>query len=304
MRYLGIDIGGTFIKYALLDENAQIFEKSKVKTPLEKGATFQDFMNILEGIVLPFQEQISGIAISMAGILDNQTGHAFTGGAVFYLSGKNLVELLQERFGIPVTIENDGKSAALAELWKGSLKGCQNAAVVLLGTGVGGGVIIDGKLYSGSAFAAGEFSYLAVDSEKVEQAEGYWGEQGSVRWFLHLVSQETGIPLSELDGVKAFEMANQKNEQVLSALDKYTRNLAIQIYNIQALLDLERIAIGGGISQQPLLLSYIQKNAKELSDNNPARVIAPVVPEPTIITCKFYNDSNVIGALYHHLHGR
>ena len=301
MRYLGIDIGGTFIKYALLDEQAQIFEKSKVKTPLEEGDTLQDFMEILEKIITTFKERIDGIAISAPSILEGENGRARTGGALHYLTGTNLVQLLEERFDLPVSIQDDGKSAALAELWKGNLKGCKNGAVMLLGTAVGGGLVLDGKLYSGSLCAAGEFSFMALDDEKIDQEESYFGTNGGVPGLLKLVSQETKLPLSELDGVKVFEMANRGDERVLVALQKYTRRLAVQMYNLQALLDLDIVAIGGGISQQPLLLSYIQKNITECCECNPAKALAPFIPTPTITTCRFYNDSNLIGALYHHL---
>ena len=86
-----------------------------------------------------------------------------------------VVQLLEQRYKLPVTIENDGKCAALAEKWKGSLKDCRNGAVVVLGTGVGGGIIIDHKLYRGGHFTAGEYSYILTDQKRSEEAKGYWG---------------------------------------------------------------------------------------------------------------------------------
>ena len=304
MKYLGIDLGGTAIKYALMKEDSTILEQSSTKTPLPKDSTLEDLLTVLENIIGKVEKEVAGIAISMPGIIDNKTGYAYIGGAITYLAGKNLAEILESKFHIPVTVENDAKSAALAELWKGNLKDCKNAAVITLGTGVGGGIIINGALYSGCSFAAGEFSYILVDTSKPYQTESFWGFIGGVKTLLKLVHQNTGIPLSELDGIKVFEMANQGDSRVLDALDQYTKQLALPIYNLQTILDLELIAIGGGISKQPLLLTYLQKNLGENYEKNPILSFAPFVPKPKVTTCKFYNDANLIGALYHHLQRR
>ena len=300
MKYLGIDLGGTAIKYALMNEDSTILEQSSTKTP-PKDSTLEDLLIVLEGIIEKVQKEVAGIAISMPGIIDNKTGHAYIGGAITCLAGKNLAKLLGSKFQIPVTVENDAKSAALAELWKGNLKNCKNAAVVTLGTGVGGGIIINGALYSGCSFAAGEFSYILIDIDKPYQFGSFWGSIGGVKTLLELVHQNTEIPLSKLDGFKVFEMANQGDSRVLDALKQYTKRLALPLYNLQTILDLELIAIGGGISKQPLLLTYLQKNLDENYKKNPIHSFAPFVPKPKVITCKFYNDANLIGALYHHL---
>lgn len=301
MRYLGIDIGGTFIKYALMDKTTHIIEKGQIKTPLEEHHTILDLIDIIDHLAKQYATQLRGIAISMPGILNNVTGESYTGGAIKYLAGDNLVKHLEVRTGLPVTVENDGKSAALAEYWKGSLKDCKNAAVVILGTGVGGGLIINGELYSGRQSAAGEFSYLAVNPDQINKFDGFWGRTGGANGLVKLVSETTKIDESELNGLKIFEMANHGNEGVLTALDQYTKRLAIQFYNLQSILDLDKIAIGGGISQQPLLLKYIEKNIAEFCENNPLNILAPISLKPNVTVCKFHNDSNLIGALYHHL---
>ena len=300
-KYMGIDLGGTAIKYALMNQDATILEQSSAKTPLPEDSTLEDLLVVLRGMIEKYKTQIEGIAISMPGIIDNKTGHAYIGGAITYLAGVNLAQLLGDQFQLPVTIENDAKSAALAELWLGNLKDCNNAAVITLGTGVGGGIIINGALYSGCTFAAGEFSYILIDDDKPYENESFWGFISGVKTLYQLVHQNTGIPLSELDGFKVFEMANAGDDKVLDALDQYTKTLVHPIYNLQTILDLEVMAIGGGISKQPLLLAYLQKNLDENYEKNPIHSFAPFVPRPKVITCKFYNDANLIGALYHHL---
>lgn len=301
MKYLAIDIGGTFIKYALINDAAEILEKSNVKTPIKEDNTIDDLKNILLSIYDKYKDKVAGVAISMPGILDSDTGYLYTGGAIGYTSQQNIISILEDKIDVPITVENDGKCAALAELWCGGLSKVKNGAVVILGTGVGGGIIIDRKLYKGSNFSAGEFSYVADSYENANDTTGYWGMISSVGTLIELAANEIGIDKEELDGLKVFEMANNKDERVLKALDIYTKNLTINIYNLQVLLDLDLIAIGGGISQQPILIEYLQKNIDEYVNNHPLKIIGPFIPKPVITTCKFFNDSNLIGALYHHL---
>ena len=199
-----------------------------------------------------------------------------------------------------MTIENDGKCAALAEKWKGSLKDCRNGAVVVLGTGVGGGIIIDHKLYRGGHFTAGEYSYILTDQKQSEEAKGYWGMANGAETLAQKAAFYTGEDPEKLDGIQIFDRANKGEEAVLKALKEFTDTLAVQIYNLNVILDLDVVAIGGGISKQPLLLEYLNRSMNELMEHHPIRKITPYVPKPEITNCKFYNDANLIGALYHY----
>ena len=145
-NYLVFDAGGTFTKYALMDENAEILEKDKVPTPDYHTKTKEDYYAVLDSVVEKYRNRIEGIAISMPGMLDNRNGYCVTAGYLAYLAGSTVGTELSQRYGIPVSVENDGKCAALAEFWRGSLRGCTNGAVVVIGTGVAGGIILNGKL--------------------------------------------------------------------------------------------------------------------------------------------------------------
>lgn len=103
-----------------------------------------------------------------------------------------------------------------------------------------------------------------------------------------------------MDGIQIFDRANKGEEAVLKALKEFTDTLAVQIYNLNVILDLDVVAIGGGISKQPLLLEYLNRSMNELMEHHPIRKITPYVPKPEITNCKFYNDANLIGALYHY----
>ncbi|MCL2864980.1 MAG: ROK family protein [Lachnospiraceae bacterium] len=300
-KYIAIDIGGTDIKYALMDEEANILEKSKVKTPMGEDKTLEDLLVVLGDVIGLYKGQIAGVAISKPGVIDTQTGHSYSSGALIYVTGQNLPREIKKRFGVVATVQNDGKCAALAELWKGKLKEVKNGAVVLIGTGIGGGIILDGKLYAGKRFSAGEFSMLVVDYHNFMEESGYWASISGVNHLRKLTSEKTGISFDELDGIQIFERANQGEEKVLQVLDVYTKNLGMQLMNLQILLDLDLIAIGGGISQQPLLLEYLEKNIAYLCSHSPLLKYTPNLPRPRITACAFHNDSNLIGALYQHI---
>ena len=296
LNYLAIDFGGTEIKYALMTKEGEILEKHKKKTPgMDKS--LQDLLSILDEFIPGYIGRINGIALSLPGMLDSTTGHSYSSGMLVYIAGRNLPRILSEKYSVPVTVENDGKAAALAELWKGSLQSVENAAVVLLGTAVGGGLIFNRELYKGNKFSAGEMSFMLTNPDTKE----YWGAIGGSKYLIKTVGEKLEIPLEDLNGYKVFEMANDGNEIVLECLDNYTFAIAQQLYNLQVLLDLDVIAIGGGISRQPILHEYIQKNIDKFHNGSLFLQFMDDIPKPKITVCKFFNASNLIGALYHHL---
>lgn len=303
-KYLVLDAGGTFTKYALMDENAEILEKDKVVTPDYRTHTKEDYYQVLDGVVEKYKDQVEGIAISMPGMLDNKNGHCVTAGYLAYLAGSTVGDELSERYGLPVSVENDGKCAALAEYWRGSLKGCDNGAVVVLGSGVAGGIILNGKIYRGRHFTAGEYSYVCTDVENPEEMSSYWGLSSGAEGLAKTVAKYTGEDWQSYNGVKIFERANAGDNLVQEGLKEFTHQLAVQIYNLNIYLDLDLIAIGGGISQQPLLHEYLQKSLDEYLQKIPLRKITPYVPQPKLTHCKFYNDANLIGALYHFINSK
>ena len=122
--------------------------------------------------------------------------------AFFCISNVNIVEILEKKTGIPVTVENDAKCAALAEIWQGSLKDCQNAIVVVCGTAVGGAVIVNREVVSGKKFHGREFSYVITDSKDDYKMSNSLAETAGAQALLKSVSEETGIPVEELNGEK------------------------------------------------------------------------------------------------------
>lgn len=295
MNYLAIDVGGTFTKYAIITKECQILKKDKKPTVLEP---LDAFIDSLVGIyeTIKADNEIIGIALSMPGMIDSKQGFMYTGGNLRCITNLNIVELMELRCGIPVTVENDAKCAAFAELWQGSLKDCQNAVVVVCGTGVGGAVIRNREVLNGTHFLAGEFSYVLTESDEEYSIKNCLADNTGIQALIQYVSEETGIPVDQLDGEKAFSMANCGDEKAIKGIRRYVKHLAIQIHNYQYILDPERFAIGGGISVQPMFLQMIKEELKKINN-----IFPWTLPSPEVVVCKYFNDANLIGAVYVHL---
>lgn len=297
MNYLTIDVGGTNIKYALMDAEANIIEKGEIPTPYDGLETFLD---TLEEIYKKYPE-VEACAISAPGKIDSVRGFTYTSGALRYFDNYDLRGALEERMGIPVSIENDAKCAALAELWKGSLQGYENAIVIVLGTGIGGALIIDGKLYRGKTFAAGEFSGIPIHWDQAYKEEGDvgWSDVNGVSSLMKKYAAALEVDKEEVNGRIFFERANQGGELEIELLDRFCDTLVTGMYAMQLITDTEVYAIGGGISQQPLLMARLQ----HACDVHASKMSAHSVTHPVrIVSCTFHNDSNLIGALYHYLY--
>lgn len=296
MEFLVFDVGGTAIKYAVMNEKAEIIEKGSTPTPMD---SIEKFIDVIGEIFDEYKDKIAGIAMSMPGRIDSNRGYLFTGGSLEYNTDKEIVSILKKRCPVPITVENDGKCAALAEAWLGSLNECDDGIVVILGTGVGGGIIKDKKLHKGKNFIAGEFSFIFTNNAAFDsQVSHIWAGQAGVSGLCIPVAKSKNLPIEEVDGLKVFEYANNGDQEVLNILDDYCHRLALQLFNLQYIYDPERIAIGGGISKQELLIKCIKDNI-EKHYNNLKPPFMPIKPE--VVTCKFYNDSNLIGALYNYL---
>ena len=184
MNYLAIDVGGTFIKYAVITDECAISVKDKTPTRQDSMEIFIDsLVEIYEKVSSSYE--LDGVALSMPGIIDSKRGFMYTGGTLFCISNVNIVEILEQRLHVPVTVENDAKCAALAELWKGAVKDCNNAIVVVCGTAVGGAVICNREIVSGKNFMAGEFSYIITDSKDDYKMTNCLAETAGAASLLH-----------------------------------------------------------------------------------------------------------------------
>lgn len=290
-KYLSIDVGGTNIKYAILDGAGQIIFKDKCATPT---ADLTSFMAAIYQIIDQFKADINGIALSAPGKVDVKAKTIYYGGSLPFLHGACLQELIEDKYHLPVAVENDGKAAALAEMWLGTLKDIKNGAVVVLGTGVGGGLVVDSKLVRGTHFQAGELSFI-IGSPLKPINNGMLGSVGSAVKMVTRINQALKHP-DEKDGLAAFAAIKQGNPTAITIFKEYCRQIAILIFNIQAVVDLQKIAIGGGISSQPLVVETINEQYFALLEELGA--FKQMITPPEIVKARFENDANLYGALY------
>ena len=291
MKKLVLDIGGSAIKYAVMNKNAKIFTRGEVPTPLDN---IDNLMDSIKGIYEKVKDEVDGIAISMPGNIDSSNGQIYSPGALVYNANINIIDKIHEYIKLPITVENDGKSAALAEAWKGNLSDCSDGVVMILGTGIGGGIIKESKIHKGKNFFAGEFSFI-MDSGDDISFTNVFALKGSTAALVMEVAKAKGVDEKSINGYDVFKLIDVEDPVVLEVFDKFTMNLARGIYNLQCILDPEKILIGGGISKQPILVEKIKEQLETIYEAIPFSI-----PPAIVDTCKYYNDSNLIGSLYNY----
>lgn len=298
-NYIAVDVGGTNIKYSLMNEEAEIQEKGEFPTPYEEG--LDGLINGLKKVYEKYADNdIKALVMSAPGKINSATGYFYTSGALKYIDNTNLKDVLKDVIPVPFAVENDAKAAALAEVWKGSLKGIDDAYVMVLGTGIGGAIVINGKLYRGHTFAAGEFSGIVGDlSAFPMDFSKAWATTNGVGSLVRLYADKINEDAKNLNGRILFDAANNGDEKALEAIDEYTRTLASGIMSLQFTLDVQRVAVGGGISKQPLLLKYLNENIETYYKGFNGFLPASI---PEVVQCTYGNDANMIGALYHYLY--
>ncbi|MDO4983037.1 MAG: ROK family protein [Eubacteriales bacterium] len=291
MSLLTFDIGGTFIKYALADESCTLSGKGKVPTP---QTSREALIETLSAIYIKSAEnaQLDGIAVSMPGIIDSERGYVYMGGALEYNNGFAIRDALSEKCRITkISVNNDAKCAAQAEASLGALSDVKDGAVIIFGTMVGGGIVLNGKVRNGSHFAAGETSYILADRSCDPGYDTVWGRTCSALRINREFAAVKGLDSKSVGGEAVFEAVERRDADALDILDRYTKEIAVKLFNLQTVLDLERIAIGGGVSAQPIFIEYIKKHLDRMYSVSPY-----YVPRCEIVRCRFGNDANLIGA--------
>ncbi len=291
--YLVIDVGGTAIKYARMNEQAKILSKGEIATP---HTSLDDFVDAIANLYKQ-NNDVDGIAMSAPGRIDAETGYMYTGGAIEFNREVAMSDLIRAKVGVEVTIDNDAKCAANAEVWKGSLKDVKCGMVLTIGTGIGGAVIIDGRVHRGHNFTSGEVSFLPVTLLPDGHPLKIWAMINSTGNLIENYAKVKNLDVSDVNGKIFFDAIQDKDVEAIKILDDFAESFAIGLFTIQTLIDTETIAIGGGISAQPILIETLNKKTDELFES------LNWAPQKrmNIVPCQFGNDSNLIGALYHHL---
>ncbi|WP_412988892.1 ROK family protein [Pediococcus siamensis] len=291
--YLSIDIGATYTKYALIDHSGNLKVKSQFATPRD---SVDSFLKKIYMVINEVQPHVKGIAFSVPGRIDQKEQIIYYGGSLPMLHGLSLSKIINRRYELPVSMENGGKSAALAELWLGNLQNIKNGAAIILGTAVDGGIILDGHLWHGSNAQGGDLSFmLSQMNGEPNDPNNLMFSAGSAVKMINEIA--TALDFADrTDGMRVFKAIQNGEPAARKIFEQYCRRIAYIIVNTQAVLDLKRYVIGGGISAESILVPEIKHQLQRLREENELLRKTLVVPE--ILTAHFKSDANLYGALY------
>ena len=295
MYYICIDIGGTSIKYGVLSEKGEIFIDGTVSTKVTEKENFilSDVKKLVRNILDEYRNyEIKGICVSTAGVVNHEKGEiAYAGPTIPKYTGTKIKEELEKEFSISCEVENDVNCAGLGEYWKGAGKGSKSMVCLTIGTGIGGSVILDGKLLNGIGYTAGEIGYMDVNGSYIQNI-------ASSRYLVEKVQKEKeekeGIT-DAITGVDIFELAKKGDEICIAGINEIISNLAVGVRNIIYLLNPEVIVIGGGITAQKEYLE--EKIRKEVNDG----MISDMFRKTRIELAQQGNQAGLLGALYNFL---
>ena len=319
MKCLVLDYGGSSVKYAVVDDAAVMTRNGSAAAPL---SSLEEFLDSVAALYEGVKEEVDGIAMSLPGFIDPETGMHFGSGVYGdILKGKNVKELVQQRCGCRVSLENDGKCGALAEAWKGSLSDVKNGAVLVLGSGIGGGVIVDGRVLHGRNTTAGEFSFLLTDRKRSMFDAGFMsvGIMGLTyevckRKNLDLSVQDAAPMMAYLDslaggnypafaqepqkikadGRQIFQWVAEGDPVAKEVYGEFLHSLAMICQNIQITLAPDRIVIGGGLSRSEMLLDDLRAEIDRLCSDS----MIDDMMKAEVVRSRYMNECNILGAMY------
>ncbi|MBQ7107348.1 MAG: ROK family glucokinase [Clostridia bacterium] len=312
MYWLGIDLGGTNIATGVVDENYNIIGRGKVKTN-RIGRTPDDIADdMAKAVYMAIEDagidksEIVAMGIGSPGSIVPETG---TVAVANNLGFKNLplCQMLKDRTGFDFYIENDANAAAYGELLAGAGRGKKNFVAITLGTGVGGGIIIDGKIFSGFNHAGGELGHTVIIQNGEQCAcgrQGCWEAYASAtalirqtKFAMHKdptsIMWEIAGSIENVNGLTAFDAMRKGDETAKKVVNQYIEYIAVGIVNMINIFQPEVLCIGGGISKEgDTLIKPIESFARL------DRYSKNVAMQTEIKTAELGNDAGIIGAAF------
>lgn len=282
MSNLGlVDIGGTSIKFAVMKDD-QLEKLEPVKTP----QTLEEFYQVLTNKVdsMKAQYQITGVGISSPGAVNKKTGVVEGASAIPYIHNFEIQQALSKRFDLPVSMENDANCAALAELDSGAGRDVSSLMFLIIGTGVGGSVIINHQIWHGAHLFGGEFGFTLVDDKST----------------LSNLATSVGVaqrynanskPITNYSGKEVFDLADHGDARAQKEVQTMYYSLAKGIYNLQYSFDPELIVLGGAVSNNPHLIPEVNKEIEKIR-----KVVKIASIKPEIVPCHYTDEANLRGA--------
>lgn len=292
MSILAIDIGGSSFKYGLVTlEGTLHFKETLVNRRIDQPKFLEDLVAIITKVQAT--HEFEGIALSVPSGVNPSTGEIMLDGCMPFLKGFSLSSYLTSRYKVPVHSENDGNCAALAEAWKGAGAQCQDIALVVIGTGIGGGIIKNKKVHSGANWVGGEIGYGIFDYNDQTDTFTSWSDNGAIFGLSERIRLKTGNSYS---GKTIFERAELGDVIIQKEVERFFLYNALGIFNLQYTFDPEMILIGGGISTRDGFIEKIYEKLDALLERIPHATVRPVVKAAV-----FGNDANIIGAAYNYI---
>lgn len=292
MSVIAIDIGGTEIKYGLVSLRGEVIFSSSLLTEASKGVEqlLEKIFKIVEELK---NEKVLGIAVSATGQIDGTIGKVVGGtNLIPGWIGTNLVEILEERYKIPAVLENDVNCAALGEMWMGAAKGKENFLCLTIGTGIGGGIVLNGELLRGENSVAAEFGHIQIVKNGIQCGcgnRGCYQSYASTTALLRLAKKKTG---KKLNGKEIFDEVHKNSMEYKEIVDEwadyFTDGLATLVYIFNPSL----IVIGGGVSKQGEFLKNIFEKSLE------KKVMKNYLDILEIKMAERGNDAGMLGATY------
>lgn len=291
---LGVDIGGTSAKIALVDEKGRVCRQTEVATNSDGYETpvIDSVMEGVEAFLAKNGVTPEGIGVSATGQIDDENGIVIgTNGKIPHYEGTEIRRVLGERFHVPVWVLNDANAAALGECFAGRGKGKKNVIMITLGTGVGGGIVLNGQVYGGRRGIAGEIGHFTLYQDGAPCPCGKRGCYESYASTSALVERgRKTFARKDLDGRRIFAMAQDGDADALRLLDGWISDIAAGIGSLVHIFNPEMVLIGGGVSRQEKLLMEPLRE----------KVFAQIMPRfregLAVEAAALGNDAGVIGA--------
>ena len=304
MSYLGIDVGGTTIKGAVVEKDGTVGRRAVLDTDTARGA--EGVIDTIAAIINELAEgtDVQGVGIGLPGMTDDREG-ILRYAPNLYMHDADLRTILKERTGFSVRLINDANAAALGEAVKGAAAGAESAVIVTLGTGVGGGVVIDGKVLTGLG-PASEIGHMVIRAGgrrcgcgRKGCFEAYASATGLIRTAEEAAADHPDSLLAKLqaqngrlDGRLVFRAVDEGDETAAEVEEKYLDDLAEGLANIVAVFFPDVIALSGGIANRgEALLEPLRKKVSAISYGEQY-----ATRHTRIVNCTLGYDAGIIGA--------
>lgn len=286
MKILAFDIGGTEIKYAFCDEGFYLTEKKSIPTNAHEGGR-----KIVDRIVEIIKEHndIDRIGISTAGQVDSFKGEIiFATDSIPGYTGTKIKEFIETETGIPAAVENDVNSAAIGEAFFGAAKGYPNFICLTYGTGIGGAIFLNGKLFTGSSFSAGEFGHMVTHANGKKCTCGGIGCYEVYASATALVKSVEEKLHKKMNGREIFD--NFQNPEIRYLIDEWIDEIIVGLKGLIYIFNPPIVVLGGGIMNETYITEEINNRLqKELMQS---------YRNVKIVKAKMGNDANLLGAAY------